>query len=87
MPSLLPYHNKDCLEFGLDEAGRGSLLSCVTAAAVYFDPSLEIPAALNDTALLRSFGSINVNSCSVLKSSTDFFAFSLLLRGSMLTSM
>ena len=48
MHTLLPFE-RNCLEIGCDEAGRGSLISCVTAAAVYFDPALEIPPALNDS--------------------------------------
>lgn len=38
--SLLPYHTKNVLEIGIDEAGRGPLLGRVYAAAVIWPPNL-----------------------------------------------
>jgi ribonuclease HII len=46
--SLLPFYNKEVLEAGCDEAGRGCLAGPVFAAAVILDPKNPI-AKLNDS--------------------------------------
>ena len=48
---LLPYLNKDMLEAGCDEAGRGCLAGPVFAAAVILPPDFECEA-LNDSKQL-----------------------------------
>lgn len=48
---LLPYLNKDVIEAGCDEAGRGCLAGSVFAAAVILPPDYENPR-LNDSKQL-----------------------------------
>ena len=48
MKELLPYHSKELIEAGCDEAGRGCLAGPVVAAAVILDPKKTI-AGLNDS--------------------------------------
>jgi len=48
---LLPYFNKNCVEAGLDEAGRGCLAGPVVAAAVILPKNYEHPW-LNDSKQL-----------------------------------
>ena len=48
MEELLPYHSKDLIEAGCDEAGRGCLAGPVVAAAVILNPKKPI-AGLNDS--------------------------------------
>lgn len=49
---LLPYHQKDIIEAGCDEAGRGCLAGPVYAAAVILPEGFEHPL-LNDSKLLK----------------------------------
>lgn len=49
---LLPYYNKDVIEAGLDEAGRGCLAGPVFAAAVILPPDFSDPL-LNDSKKLN----------------------------------
>lgn len=51
MPRLAPYHSKDLLEAGCDEAGRGCLAGPVVAAAVILPPRVRIPG-LDDSKKL-----------------------------------
>ena len=39
----------DSLVFGIDEAGRGSLITCVVAAAVLIDSDIPLHKSLNDS--------------------------------------
>jgi len=48
---LLPFFNKDGIEAGCDEAGRGPLAGPVFAAAVIWPKDLEVPE-INDSKLL-----------------------------------
>ena len=48
MKELLPYHSKDLIEVGCDEAGRGCLAGPVVAAAVILNPKKPI-SGLNDS--------------------------------------
>jgi ribonuclease HII len=48
---LKPYFNKDCIEAGLDEAGRGCLAGPVVASAVIFPKGYNNPD-LNDSKQL-----------------------------------
>jgi len=48
---LLPYFNRDCLEAGCDEAGRGCLAGAVFASAVILPPDF-ICEELNDSKQL-----------------------------------
>jgi ribonuclease HII len=48
MNELLPYYNKDTIEVGCDEAGRGCLAGPVVAAAVVLNPKKPI-IGLNDS--------------------------------------
>lgn len=48
---LLPYYNKDCIEAGLDEAGRGCLAGPVVAAAVILPKGYQ-NEILNDSKQL-----------------------------------
>ena len=48
MKELLPYHTKDLVEVGCDEAGRGCLAGPVVAAAVILNPEKPIKG-LNDS--------------------------------------
>lgn len=51
MPTLLPYHTKNKIEAGCDEAGRGCLAGPVVAAAVILPPKFSHPL-LNDSKQL-----------------------------------
>jgi ribonuclease HII len=51
MPRLAPYHHKDLVEAGCDEAGRGCLAGPVVAAAVILPPRVRIPG-LDDSKKL-----------------------------------
>lgn len=51
MLRLAPYHTKDLLEAGCDEAGRGCLAGPVTAAAVILPAKVRLPG-LNDSKQL-----------------------------------
>ena len=48
---LLPYLNKDCIEAGCDEAGRGCLAGAVYAASVILPPDF-VCEELNDSKQL-----------------------------------
>lgn len=48
MDELLPYYNKNTIEVGCDEAGRGCLAGPVVAAAVVLNPNKPI-TGLNDS--------------------------------------
>ena len=48
MKELLPYHSKNLVEVGCDEAGRGCLAGPVVAAAVILNPKKPI-SGLNDS--------------------------------------
>ena len=48
---LLPYYNRDCLEAGCDEAGRGCLAGAVFASAVILPPGF-VCEELNDSKQL-----------------------------------
>lgn len=49
---LLSYYKKNICEAGCDEAGRGSLVGPVVAAAVVLDPSKRL-IGLNDSKILK----------------------------------
>jgi len=51
---LLPFFNRDFVEAGLDEAGRGCLAGPVVAAAVILPPGYENPALNDSKQLLKS---------------------------------
>ena len=48
---LFPFYNSECLEAGLDEAGRGCLAGPVVAAAVVLKKDADYPE-LNDSKQL-----------------------------------
>ena len=43
------FYNKDEIEVGIDEAGRGPLIGRVYVGAVILDPELELHPWLNDS--------------------------------------
>lgn len=53
MSRLAPYHTKDVLEAGCDEAGRGCLAGPVVAAAVILPPRVRLPG-LDDSKKLTA---------------------------------